>query len=170
MDYTVAIDPGLLNWAWIIFDDDGKIYKTRHIKLNNKDNQDKRLNQIYKEIAELSSSENINITSAIIEKQFMNLMIQINGVLKAASDSMGGKTFFFVPSEWKKLVTGKGNVSEDELKSVILQAYPEAEGFDEHRIDCIGIYLAHIKREKEPKVVVLKKPKRVNGDKKPGKN
>ena len=157
MKYTVAIDPGLLNWAWIIFDDAGVIVKTKHIKLSNKKGQNKRLNEIYKELSELSLNEGFKIESAVIEKQFMNLMIQINGVLKAACDSLDCETFFFVPSEWKKLITGKGNIAEDELTNFIIDKYPEAIEFDEHRIDCIGIYLAHIENKLNPKIKPKKK-------------
>lgn len=155
--YTICIDPGIRFAGYVVFDDNGKIVESETIKFNTKTSQSKRLFELYSKLSFVSNK--YQIENVITEYQFVDIMSSIVGVIMAFSGSINDAEFLkMTPSQWKKLATGKGNIDEKDLRDKMIGVYPEAENFDEHRLDAIGMYLAFKKREKE--CVEIDKPKR----------
>lgn len=166
--YVLCIDPGIRFCGYVVFDDSGKIVKSKTIKFNTKLSQCKRLFQLYSELINVSS--NYEISNVVTEYQFVDIMSSIVGVIMAFSGSINDAEFLkMTPSNWKKLATGKGNIDEKELRDKMINVYPDAEEFDEHRLDCVGIYVAYQNKLKEGSDDV-KSVKRGSSRKKASKN
>lgn len=157
--YILAIDPGIRFCGYVLFDDSGKIIESKTIKFNTKLSQSKRLFELYSELNNVSSE--YVISNVVTEYQFVDIMSSIVGVIMAFSGSISDAEFLkMTPSQWKKLATGKGNIEEKDLRDKIISVYPEAEDFDEHRLDAVGIYMAHQNKLKAGGDVVKSPDKR----------
>lgn len=157
--YVIAIDPGLRFSAYTVFDSDGAIQLSETIKFNTKLSQSVRLQILYATLVEVA--DKFPPSDILTEYQFVDIMSSIVGVIMAFSGLYPDANFNkMTPSQWKKMVSGKGNIEEDILKDTIVKIYPEAIDYNEHQIDTLGIYLAYKQKEKE--VVILKKSKRTN--------
>lgn len=166
--YILCIDPGIRFCGYVLFDDSGKIVESKTIKFNTKLSQSKRLFELYSELSNVSSE--YDISNVITEYQFVDIMSSIVGVIMAFSGSINDAEFLkMTPSQWKKLATGKGNIEEKDLRDKMIDVYPDAENFDEHRIDCIGIYIAYQNKLKEG-ISDVKSAKRSNSRKKASKS
>jgi Holliday junction resolvasome RuvABC endonuclease subunit len=159
---VIAVDPGLNNLGLTVFDANDKILSSQTVKMTSKEAQESRLYKVFCSVYDAASG---NIVSQVVsEKQFVEIMSVINGAIRAAAGKLGARTTLFMPSAWKKAATGKGNISEDDLRDYIISKYPEAKDFDEHMIDSVGVYLAYVK------TVCETHKKDVTNDKRPTKN
>lgn len=142
----LTVDPGLVAWAYAVFDEDGNLVTSETIayKSNKKLSQEIRLWHIWNTLA--SNVDNGLITEIVAERQFVDIMQQITGVVRAVAGYQKIGTTLFTPMQWKKLATGKGNISEEALREIVVARYPELKDKSEHEIDCAGIYLAFRKK------------------------
>lgn len=105
------------------FGEDGTLLFSETIKYKGKKTQEERLNNIANILFEVMHKNEIK--HVVVERQFVDIMAQIVGVVRAATYDKDSKTTTYVPSKWRKLLTGKGNAKEDEIKEVVFNAYPE---------------------------------------------
>lgn len=151
---VLAIDPGIVVAAYCVFDDSGVPIEFGDIKFNTKRTQEQRFWEFFSKLREISAKHDIK--EVICESQFVNIMSQIVGMIMAFSGSIDVKLTKFVPSAWKKAATGRGNIPEDELRTLIENKYSSLAGISEHVIDCAGMYEAYVNKINS---VPLSKPK-----------
>lgn len=92
-------------------------------------------------IQELDSIEG-DIEHVVIERQFVDIMSQITGVLRSFAGKKGVKATLMPPSSWRKKLTGSGKASEDLIKEIVISQYPQMQNASEHEIDCCALFLA----------------------------
>lgn len=145
--YILAVDPGLVEWAYAVFDEDGDLIMSKMVKYESKRKltQEQRLFFIFDELTKLD----YEFTCVIIERQFVDTMQQITGVLRAYAGNCNLKTVLFTPSQWRKLATGKGNASEELVVQTVLAKYPQMDELSVHEKDCAAIYIAYRAREQK---------------------
>lgn len=141
MKHVLTVDPGLVFWAWALFDEDGKLVESKTVKYKSGLDQEFRLNDIYDQLCRINWTREVEVM--IVERQFAELMCQIVGAIRASAGKMGVKSIQYVPASWRKLATGNGHAKEDKVRSVVLEAYPEMENASEHEIDCGALFLAY---------------------------
>lgn len=141
----LTVDPGLLNWAFALFDEQGNLLYSETITYKGKKSQEERLYMIYEKLTESELYYDV----VVCERQFVDIMGQITGVVRAAAGAQGAKSILYTPSAWKKAATGRGNIPEDELRELVVARYPELKDKSEHEIDTAGIYLAYLKKREE---------------------
>lgn len=163
MPCVFVIDPGL-RFAGITAFVDGAIIHSETLKFNTKLPQQKRIFHLFhrmEELAEIYPSVSVVVT----EYQFVSQMSWIVGCLMTFAGSIDAELIKYTPSQWKKMATGKGNIPEDQLRSIIIGIYPESQEYSEHQIDTLGMYLAY-RKSGETNVSPSKKPnKRKNSSK-----
>ena len=151
MNYLV-IDPSITQAGLALFNDSGQILHTEMIKFNSKKfSQEQRMFQLYDRMKSLVE-QNPGDFEIICEKQFVNIMSEIVGVVKcfAGSDQDSRiKTTFFPPSKWKKMATGKGNVPEEDLRIFVEAKFPDMKDKSEHEIDCAAMFFAVTKKSQK---------------------
>lgn len=157
----MCVDPGLVAWAYTIFQDGIPVAsRTITYEAKRKLSQEERLADIF---ALLVAAGEINdVTEVVVERQFVDIMAQICGVVRAAAGDLGVKSYAYPPSSWKKACTGKGNISEEDLKQFVVNKFPEFENRSVHEIDCAGMYLGHKNKKAENAQAVKKTPKKRN--------
>lgn len=155
MPHVFVIDPGL-RFAGITALYDGVIVHSETLKFNTKLSQQKRIFDLFHRLEELSIKFT-DVSLVITEYQFVSQMSWIVGCLMTFAGSVDAELIKYTPSQWKKMATGKGNIAEDELKSIIILEYPESVEYSEHQIDTLGMYLAY-KKSGEQNVSPTKKP------------
>lgn len=134
----LTVDPAITQWAYAVFDEHGVCLFSETVKYTSKESQESRLFKIFDKLDKLS----YNITHVVVEKQFVEIMTQIVGVVRSLAGKKGVPTTCLVPSRWRKLLTGKGNATETMVKDAVLKHYPKMEDKSEHEVDCAAIYLA----------------------------
>lgn len=149
----LTVDPGLVEWAYAIFDDNGKLVKSDMIKYKTtgkaKQSQEERLWDIFHTINTVETQlflDRKEITHIVSERQFVDTMQQITGVIRCSAGRLGVTAELYTPAQWRKLATGKGNATEDLVKQTVLDHYPEMFDTSVHEIDCAAIYLAWRKK------------------------
>jgi Holliday junction resolvasome RuvABC endonuclease subunit len=160
MKVIITVDPGLLAWAWGIYTEDGKYLKSATVTYKGKQSQEHRLNEIYNELCDVVESldDKYEIEQIVVEKQFVEIMSQIVGVIRAFAGWAETRTTLFVPASWRKLAIGKGNATEDQVKEKVLSVFPELAEASEHEIDTGALYLAY-RKSKENETTPKKTPK-----------
>jgi len=148
----LVIDPSITQAGLALFNDSGQILHTEMIKFNSKKfSQEQRMFQLYDRMSSVIN-DNPGEFEIICEKQFVNIMSEIVGVVKCfAGKSQDEKirTTFFPPSKWKKMATGKGNIPEDQLRSFIELKFPGMVDKSEHEIDCAAMFFAVTKKSQK---------------------
>lgn len=163
MAYVFVIDPGL-RFAGITAFANGAIIHSETLKFNTKLSQQKRIFHLFDRMEELAKTFP-EVSVVVTEYQFVSQMSWIVGCLMTFAGSIDAELVKYTPSQWKKMATGKGNISEEELRDSIIEIYPEAGQYSEHQIDTLGMYLAYSKSG-ESNVSPSKKPnKRKNSSK-----
>lgn len=159
MGYIMTVDPGLREWAWALFDEDtGSCKISQTITYKPKLSQEERLYDIYTTLSNVARESN-DVSLIVAEKQFVEIMSQIVGCIRTAAGSIQAKTKIYMPKQWKLKATGKGNISEEDLKQFVVERYPEFINRSEHEVDCAGIYIAY-KNEAGNDQAVKKAPKK----------
>ena len=141
----LTIDPGIRFAAVTIFTEDDKVEYSETIKFNGKHSQEKRMYEFYEILCNLSKEYDIRVIVA--ESQFVQIMGNIVGMIMTYAGFAEAKLIRMNPSQWKKLATGKGNISEAELREKIINIFPFADTYSEHQIDTLGMYLAYKNQE-----------------------
>lgn len=163
MPCVFVIDPGL-RFAGITAFADGAIIYSETLKFNTKLPQQKRIFNLFDRMEQISKIFP-EVTVVITEYQFVSQMSWIVGCLMTFAGSIDAELIKYTPSQWKKMATGKGNISEEELRNIIIEKYPESIEYSEHQIDTLGMYLAY-EKSGENNVSPSKKPnKRKNSSK-----
>lgn len=151
----LTVDPGIRFAAVTIFDENGEVKHSETIKFSGKHSQEKRMYEFYTILCDLSSRYPISVIVA--ESQFVQIMGNIVGMIMTYAGFAEAKLIRMNPSQWKKLSTGKGNISEAELREKIINVFPFANEYSEHQIDTLGMYLAY-KNQESGDVSPAKKP------------
>lgn len=160
----LTIDPGIRFAAISVINEDGKVEYSATIKFNGKHSQEGRMYEFYKTLCNLSVEYDIRVIVA--ESQFVQIMGNIVGMIMTYAGFAEAQLIKMNPSRWKKLATGKGNISEAELREKIIDIYPFAESYSEHQIDTLGMYLAYKSLQELGDASPTKKPsKRKNSSK-----
>lgn len=142
----MCVDPGLVAWAYTIFQDGVPITsKTITYEAKKKLSQEERLADIFALL--VTAGQEHKVFEVVVERQFVDIMAQICGVVRAATGEIGAKSHAYPPSSWKKACTGKGNITEEDLKQFIVDRYPEFATKSVHEIDCAGMYIGHINKK-----------------------
>jgi Holliday junction resolvasome RuvABC endonuclease subunit len=153
----LCVDPGICDWAYAVFDEDGILLFSRHYKYTSKESQESRMFKVFDELDNLEYS----IEHVVVERQFVDIMAQIVGVIRAFAGKKGVKTTPLVPSKWRKLLTGKGNATEVEVKDAVVKRYPQMESLSVHEVDCAALYLAYKGIEHVEKPIKSRKRKKL---------
>jgi Holliday junction resolvasome RuvABC endonuclease subunit len=136
---VLVVDPAITSWAFAIFDDeDGKLLHSETITYKSKESQESRLYKIFDKLDKVD-----DIGHVVVERQFVDIMGQIVGVIRAVAGGKNCGSTMFVPSSWRKLLTGKGNATEEMVKAEVLKVYPQMADKSEHEIDTCAIYIAY---------------------------
>lgn len=163
MPCIFVIDPGL-RFAGITAFIDGAIAHSETLKFDTKLSQQKRIFNLFHRMEELAEIYQ-DVSIVITEYQFVSQMSWIVGCLMTFAGSVDAELIKYTPSQWKKLATGKGNISEEDLKNAIINIFPEAEQYSEHQIDTLGMYLAY-KQLGEQNASPSKKPNKKTNSRK----
>lgn len=140
----ITIDPGLQAWALAIFED-GKLITSKTLNYKKeKLSQEVRLWLIFDTLCDYYDAYDLELGAEVVcERQFVDTMSQITGVVKAFAGKYNLKSILYVPKQWKKVISGRGDIDEEKLKSIVCEKYPELQDKSEHEVDCAGIYMAH---------------------------
>jgi Holliday junction resolvasome RuvABC endonuclease subunit len=143
----ITVDPGLVYWAYAVFDEDGTLIESETVSYKKpKLTQEVRLFDIYATLNKICEEHDFWIDGKIIsERQFVDIMAQITGVIRSVGGRFGREVVLYTPAEWRKLATGKGNAKEDLVKKTALDNYPQLINASEHEIDTAAIFLAYKK-------------------------
>jgi Holliday junction resolvasome RuvABC endonuclease subunit len=163
----LVVDPGIRFAGISVIDEQSQIKHSETLKFNTKKSQQIRIFELYKRMQDIVEQfgGRDNIEAVITEYQFVAQMSWIVGCLMTFAGSIEAELIKLTPSQWKKMATGKGNISEEQLREKVLSIYPECSDYSEHQIDTLGMFLAYINQEK-PNVESVKKPnKRKNTSK-----
>ncbi len=142
----LVVDPGIVAWAYAIFTESGKYVKSETIKYSSKQSQEERLWAIYMHLTQLDYI----FSHVVIERQFVDIMSQITGVLRAVAGSKTVKTSLYAPREWRKTLTGTGMASEELVKQKVLEVYPEFADKSEHEIDTGALFIVYRRKNGKP--------------------
>jgi Holliday junction resolvasome RuvABC endonuclease subunit len=149
----LVIDPSITQAGLALFNDKGQILHTEMIKFNSKKfSQEQRMFQLFDAMSRVIKNHPGDF-EIICEKQFVNIMSEIVGVVKCFAgreQDQRIKTTFFPPSKWKKMATGKGNVPEEDLRIFVESGFPSMIGKSEHEIDCAAMFYAVTKKMESP--------------------
>lgn len=154
MRKILTIDPAITNAAVAVFTEDGTLHHSETISFDRKLSQEVRMWQIFDKLSSVVDKYPVDVI--VSERQFVQIMSEMVGVIKAFAGSINVNSVLFMPpSKWKKLATGKGNVPEDELANLVTSIWPDLVGASEHEIDCAGLFMAWQKYQppvKKPRV------------------
>ena len=77
----LAVDPGLLGWAYAIFDYEDKLIFSKTVINTKKMPQEQKLRIVFEELDQLP----FEIHHVVIERQFVDVMSQITGVIRRSN-------------------------------------------------------------------------------------
>jgi Holliday junction resolvasome RuvABC endonuclease subunit len=138
----LVVDPGLADCTYGIFED-GKILfiKTMEFKKLKK-SQEERLWMIFDEITNNELAKQCE--KVVLERQFMDTMQQITGLIRAVAGKLGTTSILYPPASWRLRACGYGKATEDEVKETVKNHWPEDYNtMNVHAVDCCCMYLAY---------------------------
>ena len=105
-----------------------------------------RLNLTCEEIKKWILQFDIDVV--VTEAQINDKVVKSVSAINIASNIGLCGMVHFRPTEWKKIVTGKGNIKEEPMLNIILNIINQPHVlklYTEHEIDCYGLLIAYIK-------------------------
>jgi Holliday junction resolvasome RuvABC endonuclease subunit len=140
--YVLTYDPSITAAGIAVFQEDGELVFYETIKFDKKTSQAERL---YSSLCVIDATLAMypgKFRLVFSEKQFMPIMMQMEGVVKAAAGKHKLPVETVTPSSWKKSAFKKGNITEDNLKVEVIKRYPQLVNESEHVLDCAGMFIA----------------------------
>lgn len=131
----LGIDGSLSSTGWCVRDDDkiingGKITTKKNPKINEFEDEDNRIVFICVNILEICKKYNIDnvcmegqFISAIQSKKTAMQLSRLRGGITTLLKVNGKNIKYRQPSEVKKLITGRGNATKEEVAEAIIRIY-----------------------------------------------
>jgi len=147
---VLAIDPGLVCWAYSLFNDDGKLIDWSTVKMP-KASPEFRWWMIFDVLENMigdivKKEELVIVTEYQFGNKFSNAMPQTLAVIGAAfgKHAESGKVSirYISPKSWKLTAMNNSNASKDEVKTFVGNIYPELLKETEHVNDAACMFLA----------------------------
>ena len=160
----IGIDPGLEDTGWAVLEDNRNSIILKDfglIKTKAMLDTTKRLKLIYDGIFEKILK--YNVKEAAIEEMFFigkmktqAISIQARGVVMLALGNLEVKVYEYNPKEIKKMITGNGNASKNQVSNAVKITFSMKENLYPDIADSVAIALTHIRiRKLKNKVVNL---------------
>lgn len=151
MPIIIGIDPGLLNSAWgIINEDSGRMeyIASGTITTHASQNIAIRLRKIYQEL--YKAIEAYTPTQCAIEETFVNKnplsslkLGQARGVAILAASNSGIAVSEYSPRLIKKSLVGSGRADKRQIEAMVKYLMPRANVKNDHEADAIAVSICH---------------------------
>lgn len=138
---VVTVDPAITTYAIVIFQDD-QIICSKTYSYSSKLPQEDRLWSMHYNIINELDERKLLPDLIIVERQFVDIMSQCVGVIRATAGYFRCKAKMYAPSSWRKWAFGKGNVSEEIIRQETIKQFPCLIDSSEHEIDAAAFYIA----------------------------
>jgi crossover junction endodeoxyribonuclease RuvC len=149
----IGIDPGLEDTGWAVLEDKKNNILLKDFGLIKTDSRlgiSKRLKIIYDEISKKIIKYSVK-EAAIEEMFFINKMktqamsVQARGVVILALENLGVEVYEYNPKEAKKMITGNGNASKNQIVNVVKMTFSIRENLYPDIADSIALALTHLR-------------------------
>jgi len=149
----IGIDPGLEDTGWAVVEDKKNNILLKDfglIKTDSRLGTSKRLKIIYDEISKKIIKYSVK-EAAIEEMFFINKMktqamsIEARGVVMLALENLGVEVYEYNPKEVKKMITGNGNASKNQIVNAVKMTFSIRENLYPDIADSIALALTHLR-------------------------
>jgi crossover junction endodeoxyribonuclease RuvC len=149
----IGIDPGLEDTGWAVVEDKKNNILLKDfglIKTDSRLGTSKRLKIIYDEISKKIIKYSVK-EAAIEEMFFINKMktqamsIEARGVVMLALENLGVKVYEYNPKAVKKMITGNGNASKNQIVNAVKMTFSIRENLYPDIADSIALALTHLR-------------------------
>jgi len=149
----IGIDPGLEDTGWAVCEDKENnivLHDFGLIKTKVALDFGKRLKIIYDELSDKIKKHNIK-EAAIEEMFFINktktqrFSLQARGVIFLALENFGVKVYEYNPKTVKKMITGNGSASKQQIINTIKMSFSIKENLYPDIADSIALALIHLR-------------------------
>jgi crossover junction endodeoxyribonuclease RuvC len=149
----IGIDPGLEDTGWAVLEDEKDNILLKDFGLIKTDSRlgiSKRLKIIYDEISKKIIKYSVK-EAAIEEMFFINKMkaqamsVQARGVIILALENLGVEVYEYNPKAAKKMITGNGNASKNQIVTVVKMTFSIRENLYPDIADSIALALTHLR-------------------------